>query len=117
MMVLSPVRMIRMMGMGVLQVAMLVIVVMRMLVYISMLVVMGMIVRMGVDVRIRLIGNAPCDQHVDLGSADPAAIYFLELQLGPQAERRYALPQQLEADAGIDQGAQEHVAADAGKTF
>src|ERR1700743_1355360 len=57
------------------------------------------------------------DPDIDFGRRNSAADYTRNLQLRAHAKRRDGLFQQLGRNSGIDQGAEKHIAADAGKAF
>jgi hypothetical protein len=61
----------------------------------------------------RIIGR----EHIHLGSGDSAAAHLAHLEARTDIQRRSRLGQCLERDAGVHKGAQQHVAADAGKAF
>src|ERR1017187_5045690 len=61
----------------------------------------------------RVVGG----NYVHFGGSQTAATDFAHLQTRTHVERRGGLSQAGEGDAGIDQGTEEHVAANAGKTF
>ena len=56
-------------------------------------------------------------QHIDLGRGDAAAIHLRNFEASSDVEGSDRFFQQLRRHSGIDQGAQKHVAAHAGKTI
>jgi len=64
----------------------------------------------------RLI-SLTCDQDIHLGCRDSTAIHFADLQLRAYAQRCDGILEQGSRDARVHQRAEEHVAADAGKTL
>jgi hypothetical protein len=54
---------------------------------------------------------------IDLGSGDAAAAHLAHFKTGADVERGGCFGKEVKGDAGIDEGAEEHVAAYAGKTF
>jgi hypothetical protein len=59
----------------------------------------------------------PIHQHIDFGRRNPAAIDLRNFQSGADIERGHCFLEHVGRHASIDQGAQEHVAAHAGKTI
>ena len=57
------------------------------------------------------------DPDVHLGRGNPTAHHSRNLQLRSEAERGHRVLQQARRHSGIYQSAEEHIAADAGKTF
>ena len=81
-------------------------------------VLVRMIVSMSVLVCVdmfRGLGRSIPDQHIHLGGADAAAVHLRDLDPGAETERVRGFLKQRRRHAGIEQGAQQHVAADAGK--
>jgi len=56
-------------------------------------------------------------EHVNPGCRDAAAIDAADAQLSADVERGNRALQQIFADAGMKQGAEDHVSADSGETF
>jgi len=54
---------------------------------------------------------------IDFGSGDAAAAHLAHFKTGADVERGGCFGKEVKGDAGIDEGAEEHVAAYAGKTF
>ena len=88
-----------------------------MLRFVRMPVSVRMIVGRGSSAVHQRVGVAAVHQHARLASGDAAAVRDLKDQLGAQAESGGGLLQQIGRDAGVNQRAQQHVSADAGKTF
>lgn len=86
----------------------------RMLVFMWMGVIVSMSVLMCADM-FRGLGRSIPDQHIHLGGADAAAVHLRDLEPGAETERGRGFLKQRRRYAGIEQGAQQHVAADAGK--
>ncbi len=84
-------------------------VVVRMRVIVMMMIVVAMIVRR--------VGFVAVDQHMGFARADAAAIYGIEREGCAEIERRGGLLEERGGDASIDQGAEQHVSADAGEAF
>lgn len=84
---------------------------MRVIVVMAVIVLVGILMRecVGVGCAVR------CCENVDLGAGDAAALNLACFQTRADAKRRSGLLQDFERYTGIDQGAEEHVAADAGK--
>jgi len=55
--------------------------------------------------------------HIQLGGADAAAVHPGNLQAGVDAQGRDRPGEYLRRNSGVQQGAQEHIAADSGKAF
>ena len=83
--------------------------------------VVRMLVRMSILI-VRMIMSRPtlmllrCD-HVHLGPSDSAAHHLARLKPRAHVQIRGRLFKKTERDAGIHQRAQQHVAADPGKTL
>jgi hypothetical protein len=54
--------------------------------------------------------------HIDLGSGNPSSRHERDIQPGAEVECRDRFLQQFRRHSRVHEGAQEHVAADAGKT-
>ena len=101
-------------------VRMLVIVFVAMVVFMLVAVIMIVRVRMVVPVIVMIVrgfGGLAVFEYVDLGGADAAAVYVVNVQLGPYVEGFGGLLQKAGGDSGIEERSQEHVSADAGKAF
>jgi hypothetical protein len=85
---------------------------MRMIV---MLMVVIMLVRVGMFVG--RVGLLAVDHYTDLAGADAAPVYGIEAKGCAEVERSGGLLEEFGSDASVDQGAEEHVSADAGKAF
>jgi hypothetical protein len=94
----------------------------RMLMFVSVRsIVLGMLVRRALMLvlmrRLRMgLRQAIAFQDMDLGACDPTAVHALDAKTCSQAKRVDGIHQHLRRNPGIDQGAQQHVARDAGKT-
>jgi hypothetical protein len=74
-----------------------------------------MIMRVGMIVR--RVGFMAVDEHAGLARADAAAIDGFKDQGCAQVERRRRLLEQRGRDTGADEGAEQHVPAQAGEAF
>jgi hypothetical protein len=81
----------------------------------------GMVVRgvvaVVVIVIVRCVGFVTVDQHARFAGADAAAVYRIEDEDCAEIEGRGRLLKERNGDAGVDQGAEEHVTAEAGEAF
>jgi hypothetical protein len=66
---------------------------------------------------VNLLGEVTILEDVDLGCRDAAAIDLLNLQRGSDVEGGGGLPEDFKGDAGVDQGAEKHVACDSGEAI
>jgi hypothetical protein len=85
-----------------------------------MFMAMFMTFRMAVRVlvvRVRLLCRSIADEHIDLGAGDAAAQHLAPFQTRTHIERSHSFFEPLKGHARIHKGAQQHVAADARKTF
>ena len=84
---------------------------------------MRMFKRMNMFVRMRVISRTrwplllPVYPHIHLGSSNPAAIHARNLEPRPEIERCHSFFKHRRRHARIDQDAEKHVAAHAGKTL
>jgi hypothetical protein len=62
-------------------------------------------------------GRSFCREHIDLGGGQTAANDFAGLKAGANIEGCARFLEQTQRDACIDQGTEQHVAADTGKTL
>jgi hypothetical protein len=72
---------------------------------------------MVIMMRIGRIGFMAVDRHSRFLRADAAAIYRFKGERRAEIEGRGGFGEERGRDAGIDQGAEEHIAADAGEAF
>ena len=86
---------------------------------VMLMIVVMVIMFVAVIVRMAVHGfsKLAIDEHVYLDGADAAAVDGVNLKLSTDGEGRGGLPQQVRRDAGIEERAEQHVAADAGKAF
>jgi hypothetical protein len=78
---------------------------------------MMMVVIMRMSMTTGRIGFVAADQHMSFAGADAAAVYGIEAEGCAEVERGRGLLEEFGSDASVDQGAEEHVSADAGKAF
>jgi hypothetical protein len=96
---------------------------MRMRVLVRMLVLVAVLVRVFVPVFVSLGRRTGCLgrllplKYMHLGRRDAAAIHLLNPQGGIKRQRRHGILKSARRDADIEQGAQEHVSGDTGKTI
>ena len=89
-----------------------------MLMSVSMFVIVLMRMRMAMFSRIRdCFGANSIDQHFNPGGGDAAAIHTSGAQFGADIQSRNRALQKLKRNAGMDERAQQHVAADSGKAL
>ena len=88
-----------------------------MVVRMRMIVMMVVIVFMRVGMIVGRVGFVAIDQHASLARADAAAIYGIKGEGCAEVERGGGLLEERGRDAGVDQGAEEHVSAEAGEAF
>jgi len=70
--------------------------------------------RLIVRVAVRFVAGR---NHIDFGPGQPAAHHLALVQVSPHAELGAGFLKHGEGNAPIDKSTQQHVAADAGKTF
>lgn len=92
-----------------------VIVVMRIVRVIMLMRFMGVLMRVAM-LRLSMVLMFRRD-HIDFSGRKPPAHDFSGLQPGAHIERRGRLGKQFERDSRVDQGAEQHIAAYAGKAF
>lgn len=90
-----------------------------------MFVVRVMMMRMVVGVRMRLLARGSLgrprrvlrsiDDHINFGRADATAVHPRNFQLRSNAEGLDRLLENYGRNSSVDQGAQEHIAADSGE--
>lgn len=83
---------------------------------------MAVLVRMSMAegvfvVQLLVFGGFIAGQHVNLRSGDPAAAHFAHLETGANVQGGRSFFKQFEGHACIDECAEQHVAANAGKAF
>jgi hypothetical protein len=61
------------------------------------------------------VGEVVAEHDVDFGAGDAAAVDFFDLESGAEVEGCGGVVEDLGVDSGVDEGAEEHVAADAGE--
>jgi hypothetical protein len=88
-----------------------------MIVRMRMIVMMLVIVIMLMGMIMGRIGFAAVDQHMGFARADATAVYRIKGEGCAEVERGGGLLEQFGSDAGGDQGAEEHITAEAGKAF
>jgi hypothetical protein len=74
--------------------------------------------RVGVAVGVRMggcFGWLVAFEDVDFGAGDSAAVYSFDLEGGAEVERGGGVVEDGGVDAGVEDGSEEHVAADAGE--
>ncbi len=81
------------------------------------MIVMMMVVIMRVGMIARRVGFVAVDPHMSFARADAAAVYRIEGEGCAEIERGSGLLKKFRRDAGVDQGAEEHVTAEAGEAF
>jgi hypothetical protein len=91
-------------------------VVMRMLVIMRVRVMMVLVVLV-MRVLVRCVGVMAADEYAGLARGDAAAVYGIKDKGCAEVERRGGLLKQCRRDAGVDQGAEQHVSAEAGEAF
>src|ERR1700690_3592599 len=57
----------------------------------------------------------PIHDHIDFGRGDAAAVYFRNFQARANVQGGYGFFEKSGRDSGVDEGSEEHVAADAGE--
>jgi hypothetical protein len=93
-------------------------VVMRVRMIVIMIVGVGMVVRCVVAaVIVRRVGIVAADEHARFAGADAAAVYRIEDEGCAEIECGGGLLKKRNGDAGVDQGAEEHVTTEAGEAF
>ncbi len=85
--------------------------------FVSMMSMVIMMIVMTVRRGGRSLGRLPPDEHIHFERVNAAAIDFLEIERGAQFQRRRGLTQQVGGNARLDKRPEQHVAADAGKSF
>ena len=78
-------------------------------------VLVGEWVDVGVGELLALLGETAVLENMDLGGGDAAAVYGFELQACVDVEGSGGVLEHMFGDAGVDQGAEEHVAGDPGE--
>jgi hypothetical protein len=76
--------------------------------------------RVGLAVGVRkggCFGQLVAFEDVDFGAGDSAAVYFLDLERGAEVEGGGGFVEDGGVDAGVEEGSEEHVAADAGEAI
>jgi hypothetical protein len=81
------------------------------------MIVRGVVVLVVAVVIAGRVGIVTIDQHAGFARADAAAIYRIEDEGRGEIEGRGRLLQERGRDAGVDQGAEQHVSAKAGEAF
>ena len=88
---------------------------MPVILFMRMLVLMAVVVLVVFMVLVR--GTGFGGQHIDFGGGDSSAAHLAGFEACAHVQGRGGFGQALQWNAGIDQRAQQHVAADAGKAL